>query len=95
MINERIGFLKLDIEGAEYEVLKDIEDKLFLIDNIFIEYHGSFEQNSELINILLILRSSQFKFYIKEATPVYNTPFHRKISAPPYDVQLNIFAFKN
>ena len=41
--------MKLDIEGAEYKVLKDIADNLGNVNNMFIEYHGTFDQNNELI----------------------------------------------
>jgi len=32
--------LKIDIEGAEYDVLKDCEDSLENVKNIFVEYHS-------------------------------------------------------
>lgn len=90
-----IDFLKIDIEGAEYEVLKDIENKLYLVQNLFIEYHGTFEKNAELVEMLDIINKSGFKFYIKEAAPLYDYPFYRiKKSTIEYDVQLNIFCFR-
>lgn len=94
-LNQKVDFLKLDIEGAEYDVLKDIEDKLINVDKLFLEYHGTFEQNNELCEIFNILERQEFKFYIKEATVVYDFPFiHQKSPSIPYDVQLNIFCFK-
>lgn len=94
LIKEKIDFLKLDIEGAEYKVILDIQEKLHLINNIFIEYHGRFKQNKELNEILNILTTNGFDYYIKEATNKYPTPFLRHPS-PDYDVQLNIFGFRN
>lgn len=96
LITMPIDMLKIDIEGAEFEVLKDIIDKLHLVKNIFLEYHGSYNQNNELNEILQILTLKGFSYYIKEATPVYNHPFIKN-KAPnyPYDVQLNIFGFKH
>lgn len=95
IIDSEINFLKLDIEGAEYDVLKDIAPKLHLISNLFIEYHGKFNQNPELIEILEILQDAKYLFYIKEASNVYKTPFLRENNASNYDVQLNIFAFRH
>ena len=92
---EKVDFLKLDIEGAEYEVLKDIQNELHFVKNLFIEYHGSFYQNKELIEILNILNISDFKFYIKEAANVSPFPFMTKPKKDNYDVQLNIFCFRN
>lgn len=95
LLNTEIDLLKLDIEGAEYEVLKDIKDKLYLIKNIFIEYHGLFAQQDELMQILQWVIDAGFNFYIKEAHNVYPQPFSRQLNeANHYDVQLNIFCFK-
>lgn len=94
-INENIDFLKLDIEGAEYNVLKDIADNLGYVNNMFIEYHGSFEQNNRLLEIFEIISKARFKIYIKEAASVYDQPFLQKSTKGEYDVQLNIFCFKN
>ena len=41
IINEEIAFLKLDIEGAEYEVLNEAKDKLSLVKEMVIEFHKS------------------------------------------------------
>jgi len=92
---QEIDFLKIDIEGAEYNVLKDIADKLHLVNNMFIEYHGTFNQNGELAELINIINNSGFNFYIKEAAPLYDYPFFRiKKSTIGYDVQLNIFCFR-
>ncbi len=94
-ITQKVDFLKLDIEGAEYKVLKDIADNLGFVSNMFIEYHGSFAQNNELVDIFEIINKAGFKFYIKEAASVYDQPFLPKKTSGEYDVQLNIFCFKN
>lgn len=94
MINRKINFLKLDIEGAEYEVLKDIATELHFVDNMFLEYHGSFMQNIELNEMLDIVTNAGFQYYIKEAAVVYPTPFLRNKIQAGFDVQLNIFCFK-
>lgn len=94
VIDRPIDFLKLDIEGAEYEVLIDIYPKLDMIRSMFIEYHGSFEQNNRLNQILQIITEKDFKYYIKESAPVYDTPFSRDNNKHNYDIQLNIFCFR-
>lgn len=95
-INKRVDFLKMDIEGAEYEVIKDIADKLHLVDQMFVEYHGKFSQNKELLEILHLIANAGFSFYIKEAASVYDHPFKFKQlqSQRQYDVQLNIFCVR-
>lgn len=95
-LTREVDFLKIDIEGAENVVMADIADCLYFVKNLFLEYHGTFAQNSELAGIINILNNAGFNFYIKEAAPLYPTPFKRqKNSAAQYDVQLNIFCFRD
>lgn len=94
-LNKEVDFLKIDIEGAEWEVLNDCEDKLHFVNNIFLEYHSKFKEQNKLINILQILNRSGFKFYIKEANNIYPNPFLKNYNTPSFDIQLNIFAFRD
>src|SRR5688572_6723308 len=94
LLSEKIDFLKLDIEGAEYEVLKDCADSLHNVQNMFLEFHGYFNKINELTEIFQLLQNSGFAYYIKEATSVYSTPFYRENQVRPYDIQLNIFCFR-
>lgn len=94
IINEPIDFLKIDIEGAEYEVLKDIKEELKNVDKLFIEYHGLYNEQYKLNEILEILNKANFNYYIKEADEVYKHPFTHCSISKVYDVQLNIFAKK-
>lgn len=97
LLTENIYFLKIDIEGAEFDVLMDCKDNLSFVQNLFLEYHGKFDQNNQLNEILQLLTSSGFSYYIKEAGNVYPSPFKRDLDDKPrlYDVQLNIFAFRS
>jgi FkbM family methyltransferase len=94
-LNRPVDFLKIDIEGAEYPVLMDIANELRYVNNLFLEYHGSFAQNNELAKLFSLLVENGFAYYIKEATSVYATPFIlNKPENIHYDVQLNIFCFR-
>jgi len=91
-----VDFLKIDIEGAEYKVLQDISDGLQVVKTMFVEYHGGFNQNNELLEIFEIINNAGFVFYIKEAASVYDSPFMKKRRFPgEWDVQLNIFCIRN
>lgn len=94
-LTEPVDFLKLDIEGAEYDVLKDCGEKLQLAKNLFIEYHGHFDTLNQLNEILDLLVKNGLSYYIKEADSIYPTPFYRDGTKKMYDIQLNIFCFKN
>lgn len=92
-LNQTIDFLKIDIEGAEFEILKDCEDTLKNVKNIFVEYH-SFHENTQMIGeLLIILKNAGFKIYIKEAWENMKKPFIEK-KGPYFDLQLNIFGYK-
>ncbi len=96
ILNRCVDFLKIDIEGAEFSVMMDIADELHFVNHLFLEYHGSFEQNKELSQLFALLVQNGFSYYIKEATSVYDTPFeHLRKTNFPFDVQLNIFCFRN
>jgi hypothetical protein len=94
LLNQKVDFLKIDIEGAEYEVLKDCSDSLKNVDYLFIEYHGFFEKINELTEVLQLIEDNGFAYYIKEASNVYRTPFERIGERKPYDIQQNIFCFR-
>ena len=95
LLTEKIDFLKIDIEGAEYEVLVDCESKLSFVENLFIEYHGNYNEMYKLNKILNILIENNFKYYIKEAGVTFEHPFYDRENIYDFDIQLNIFAFKN
>jgi FkbM family methyltransferase len=94
LLNQKIDFLKIDIEGAEYEVLKDCGAGLKNVEHLFIEYHGFFERINELTETLQCIQDNGFAYYIKEASNVYHTPFDRTGPKKRYDIQQNIFCFR-
>ncbi|HXS55137.1 MAG TPA: FkbM family methyltransferase [Hanamia sp.] len=94
LLNEEIDFLKIDIEGAELPVLKDCSDNLRNVKNLFVEYHGKYDEMFKLNEILEILVQNDFKYYIKEGNVVYAKPFWDKEKIGDYDMLLNIFAFR-
>lgn len=91
---KKIDFLKIDIEGAEYQVIKDIAEKLDLVDNMFVEYHGKFEESSQFVEMMKLISDKGFHFYFREAIPVFKQPFLQPIIKPMFEVQLNIFCFR-
>jgi FkbM family methyltransferase len=52
---ERLSLLKMDIEGAEYDIIENLEPEVFnKIDNFLIEYHNNYNGEAEkLINKLV------------------------------------------
>ncbi|MEO7922236.1 MAG: FkbM family methyltransferase [Chitinophagaceae bacterium] len=96
LLTKQVDFLKMDIEGAEFEVLSDLDGGLTHVTNMFIEYHGMFGQQAELTKLFSIISGNGFLYYIKEAAVVYSSPLKRDIKAgDAYDIQLNIFCFRS
>jgi FkbM family methyltransferase len=89
---ESIHFLKLDIEGAEYFVLKDSDGYLGKVDNIFVEYHSQVGEEQFLAELLGILKRNHFRYIIKEAAAP-DHPFIDRVERG-FDFQVDIFAFK-
>lgn len=94
IINKPIDMLKIDIEGAEYEVIKDCADVLNFVDKIFIEYHSHIDEPQKLDELLSIIRNAGFRYHIQEAY-TRNKPFVDKELMLGMDLQLNIFGYRN
>jgi hypothetical protein len=93
LLHEEIDFLKIDIEGAEYEVLKDCRDKISNAKNVFIEFHGEADQPQQLHEMLLWMTEAGFRYNIKDAWNNQPHPFLKRKNKGR-DLQLNLFFFK-
>lgn len=91
--NKQIDFLKIDIEGAEVDVLLESEKHLNNVSNIFVEYH-SFAGHGQRLDILLsLLTRNGFRYQIERVGKT-RYPFLHKTAESIMDLQLNIFAFR-
>lgn len=92
-LDRKIDFLKIDIEGAETEVVSDCADKLSNVDTLFVEYH-SFDSQPQTLNTLVdILTRAGFRLHIQAPMPAPQ-PFVKCYPEMGMDMQLNIFAFR-
>lgn len=88
----KVDFLKIDIEGAEYEVLNDNKDLLCSVHNLFVEYHSFVGQEQKLSEMLKILKDGGFRYYIYNNSKQTHHPFIEKEVYSGMDMQLNIYA---
>jgi len=93
-LNEPVAFLKLDIEGAETTVIKDIQGKLNNVERIFVEYHSFVGQKQTLNEIIEILTNANFRLHISSPGLTSNTPFVHLNVYNNMDMQLNIYGIK-
>jgi FkbM family methyltransferase len=90
---DKVDFLKMDIEGAEFEVIRDAQSELFRVDKFFIEYHSIDNTQQKLGDLLNILSENGFRYHIKEAYTTQHPYIERKLQLG-MDLQLNIFAYR-
>lgn len=90
---ETVAFLKMDIEGAETEVLNDCADVLERIDHLFFEYHSWTKLEQRLDMLLNILKVNGFRYHISSIAP-RKRPFVNHPGIDSMDLQLNVFAYR-
>lgn len=93
---QTIDMLKIDIEGAEVEVMNDCKDSLRHVKNIFIEFHSYINQPQRLSAVIKVLEDAGFRYFIiqpeNRSRPLVN---HFNKSIPNMDLQLNIFGYRS
>ena len=90
-LNESVDLLKMDIEGAETEVMVDIAPCLRNVRNIFVEYHSFAGQPQTLGILVQTLIEAGFRVQVHPMN-VSPRPFLEIKSYLGMDMQLNIFA---
>ncbi len=93
-LDQDVDLLKIDIEGAEYQVLQDCQDHLSRVAHVFVEYHGKPRESPNLHEVLRMLQRAGFRYHVKDAHPIAH-PFIHEERNPMYDLQLNVFAFRD
>lgn len=92
---ETVDMLKIDIEGAEVEVLKDCHESLKNVRNLFVEFHSYKNKPQKLSEMIQVLESAGFRYFIMQPEN-RSRPLINQInkSNPKMDLQLNIFAYR-
>jgi len=90
-----VDMLKMDIEGAENDVIMDCSSSLKIVNNIFIEYHSYTNSEQKLAELLNVLEQNNFRYFIRNDSS-RKMPLINKTnkSNPVMDLQLNIFGYK-
>jgi FkbM family methyltransferase len=88
-----IDLLKLDIEGAETEVLLDCADGLGGVEHLFVEYHSFIDREQRLDTLLAVLRSAGYRIHVQPKLAAWN-PFVTRPEFQGMDQTVNIYAFR-
>tara|TARA_B100001093_G_C26761617_1_gene985980 strand:+ start:222 stop:1052 length:831 start_codon:yes stop_codon:yes gene_type:complete len=93
-LDEPIDFLKIDIEGAEHQVIPSCKNKLKNVKFLFIEYHSCKNDIQCLDTYLKLLRENNFRYDLH--TWNFNkNPFFKKVDTSKFDLLVNIFAWND
>lgn len=85
-----VDLIKIDIEGAETDVVEDCYPALNRSKHVFIEFHSFPQKKQGLERILELLASQGFRYKILPARRE-EKPFMQEIETQEMDVQLNVF----
>lgn len=87
----RVDLLKMDIEGAEVEVIEDCVPVLDHADRIYIEYHAWKNSPQHLDRMLSGLTKAGFRYYLQSVSEIHS-PLFRDRTVAETDLQLHVFA---
>jgi FkbM family methyltransferase len=96
LLDRRVDFLKLDIEGAETEVLEDCGILLKNVMNLFVEYHSFINLEQTLHRLLTVVYQAGFRIHIHVYEPSPQPFISRNIreGIDRVDMNLDIFCFR-
>jgi FkbM family methyltransferase len=92
-IDRPVSFLKVDIEGAETNVVRECRGNLNLVERLFVEYHSFASEEQTLSELIGLLRDARFRVYIGTVDP-QEAPFTFETKEVIMDLQLNIWAYR-
>lgn len=90
-----IDLLKLDIEGAEFDVLEDAATELHRVRFLFVEVHLNSALSSKLPRLLSILQQAGFTIRMEAVGGLGNRPFVKHEPNTGFDSQMNLFCIRN
>jgi FkbM family methyltransferase len=93
LLDEPVDMLKIDIEGAEGDVLLDCADRLHNVRNACVEYHSFRERPQVLPEILAAFRDAGLRFHVL-AEGYSARPLVAPVDVAGMDNQLNLFAYR-
>jgi FkbM family methyltransferase len=88
-----VDFLKIDIEGAERQVLAACRGILPRVGWLFVEYHGRVREPGGLGELASTIEAAGFRFHV-HTVGRRERPFLPAQPEPAFDTQLNVFAWR-
>lgn len=94
LLDQHVDLLKIDIEGAEIEVLKDCSERLVNVDRVFVEYHAFVDQSQRLAECLEVLERAGYLLHVHSEMPS-KQPFLKRTVVNGKHHRLNVFASRS
>lgn len=91
--HQHIDLLKMDIEGAETDVILDCAEALQRVKYISVEYHSLTGEEQRLDVLLRVLHENGFRYSIQRIGTYHAQPFV-KMEPGTMDLQLDIHAIR-
>ena len=88
-LNTKVDFLKVDIEGAEHDILPKLSGYLKNVQNLFIELHVYRNSAIQIEETFQLLRENGFRYKFDS---LHKINFEAFKSVSKFDTQFNIFA---
>jgi FkbM family methyltransferase len=92
-LDEKVDLLRLNIEGAELEVLDDCADLLGRVENLIVHYHSLVDRPQRLDDLTRLLASAGFRLH-----PIASQSSPKPLMFRPLpngmDLKLEVFAFR-
>lgn len=93
LAHDTVDLLKIDIEGAETDVLLDCGDALSRVMRLYVEYHSFRDRPQRLHELLALLSAQGFRYYLHRIGAHHAQPFMALADAE-MDLQLDIHAIR-
>ena len=79
--DQPIEYIKLDIEGSEFEVIKDCKDALGNVNKIIVEVHQLGKMAGASSQLLKVLEDSNFSYVFDD---LHSAPWVEEFNKPPF-----------
>lgn len=93
-LTDHVDLLKLDIEGAEVDVVASCASRLHLVERLFVEWHSFADAPQRLHELLAVLAEAGFRVQLHPEVTV-TRPFVDRRAYLGMDHQVNVFAFRS
>jgi FkbM family methyltransferase len=91
-LKEPVGLLKIDIEGAEADVLEACADALGLVENIFVEVHPVHgEVPGLLVRVLAVLENAGFMVHVARSPWSHHAHSNRPLTQAHRTYSLSVY----